>query len=84
MVIDTKLGIYLNNVSSCKILHFVMSYMKQNRKCKVEIAQYGLEIIVILINENCKSAVTNVEQRKNLNMSRPTLITNSDSTIFPK
>ena len=84
MVIDTKLGIYLNNVSSCKILHFVMSYMKQNRICKVESAQYGLEIIVILINENCKSAVTNVEQRKNLNMSRPTLITNSDSTIFPK
>ena len=51
MVIDTKLGIYLNNVSSCKILHFVMSYMKQNRKCKVESAQYGLEIIVILINK---------------------------------
>lgn len=53
-----------------------MSYMKQNRKRKqtLESAQYGLEIIVILINEKCKSAVTNVEQRKNLNMSWPTLI----------
>lgn len=53
-----------------------MSYMKQNRKRKqtLESAQYGLEIIVILINEKCKSAVTNVEQRKNLNRSWPTLI----------
>ena len=39
---------YLNllHVSDCKTLHFVMSYMNQNKKCKqtLESAQYRLEI----------------------------------------
>ena len=37
----------LLNVSICEILHFVTSYMKQNKKHRqtLESAQYGLEII---------------------------------------
>ena len=45
MAVDMK-GLNLLHVSRCEMLHFVTSYMKQNksRKQTLESVQYGLEI----------------------------------------
>ena len=47
MAVVLKLAIFLMKVVA-KCLHFVMSYMRQNKKRKqaLESAQYGLEIIL--------------------------------------